>query len=192
MYICEAEGCFYCWRSQGWDASCLKKRTLNLSIVWYSLAVHSFECKKCFLLTPFCCSWKAEKSIAAGWWNLNPFDSFPPLPLCRQSSVMYLVDAVLITLKHSFSSGKNQTRWGVIKKFWRGCKEVPFKGFFFLCLWISVFWKKEMFKSLSQSSRKFCRNILCHYFLQYFYLVTIITIKNTSWINAKLRNLPPY
>lgn len=148
MYVCEAEGCFYCWRSQGWDASCLKKRTLNLSIAWYSLAVHSFECKKCFLLTPFCCSWKAEKSIAAGWWNLNPFDSFPPLPLCRQSSVMYLVDAVLITLKHSFSSGKNHTRWGVIKKFWRGCKEVPFKGFFFF----SVFGSQS-------SGRKKCSNL---------------------------------
>lgn len=104
--ICEVEVCYYCWRSWA-NCSLFKKCTLYSSKAWYSLAVHSFECKKWFLLTPFCCSWKAEKSIASGWWNLNPFDSFPPVPLCRQSSVMYLVHAVLITLKHSFSSGKN-------------------------------------------------------------------------------------
>lgn len=77
------------------------------------------------------------------------------------------------------------------QKFWRGRKEVPFNcflSFFFsfssssVSLNLSLL--EEKFKFLSKSSRKFCRNILCHYILQYFYLVTVLTIKTLSWINT--------
>lgn len=47
MYICKLEVWYYCW-SQGQVSRYLKRHTLCSSMACNSLAIHSFECKKCF------------------------------------------------------------------------------------------------------------------------------------------------
>lgn len=83
-------------------------------------------------------------------------------------------------------------------KFWRGCKRfllTAFFLFFFSSSSVSLnlsLLERRKFKFLSKSSRKFCRNILCHYIPQYFYLVTVLTIKTLKLNKHQLRNLSLY